>query len=72
MGEYEMHYLIQHIITLRQILAVNCGIQVEVYPSSLPDQRCASRSPVNSACPRLLFAGMRQSAVTEFRVELRF
>ncbi len=27
MGEDEIHYLVQHIITLRQILAVNCGIQ---------------------------------------------
>ena len=26
MGVDEIHYLVQHIITLRQILAVNCGL----------------------------------------------
>ena len=34
MGEDEIHYLVQHIITLRQILAVNCGIQVKAF---IPD-----------------------------------
>jgi hypothetical protein len=58
MGEEEIQYLAQHIITLRQILAVNCEIQDSGHPALHPTGPYGSAKAVQIAPGDLVRAVM--------------